>query len=78
MNKEDIALAAERILNEPVLIDIIADLRVEALEGLARVAPENAGEIRKFQAQIIALDGLIGSLRNAILAGRASKRLAVA
>lgn len=78
MTPEERALAASRVLNEPIIAETVAKLRADALEALAKIDPLSADGIRKFQAQISALDGLVGELSFAAAMLDVAKRQAVA
>jgi hypothetical protein len=46
------AREAKRILSEPLLVEALTNVRVNALNGLGTVEPTNTDEIRRLQAVV--------------------------
>lgn len=60
---------AKRILDEPMVGEVLSAMRQDALEALARVAPEDISGIHKLQAEITVLDGFKDSFEAFVLDG---------
>lgn len=72
MTDEDRARAADRLLNDPMLIDAMERVRANALSRLLLADDDNT--MRRARDEILALDGIKDSLRNAILKVQVANR----
>ena len=68
MNEEHLALEAERLMKDAVLLEAMKRARVEWIERLVAENPEDFVKIAETQANIRALDSLTDNLRRFIVA----------
>ena len=73
MTKEEAALEAERLSKDQFLIETLDGMRMDALEALAAINPDDADAIRAQQATIRVIDQLFGNLAAYMRDGKPKK-----
>lgn len=63
----DLALAADRLRQEPAFQQAVLALRKEAIEALVTVDPTDTEAVRTHQSVVKAIDGLCGQIAGMIL-----------
>jgi len=71
MNTKERAKEAERLSKDPVFMEALTDIRVDALEALAKVDPANANEIIGLQQRVAVIDEISLILARYIQQGKA-------
>lgn len=74
MTIHDEALAADRIVNDPVFAEAVAAIRAEALEALLTIPAVDVDGIRERQALVKAVDALAGKFRSTIEAAKLTRK----
>ena len=74
MTLQERAIAMDRVLNEPVFMEAVTELRTDALEQLISLDATNTDGIREAQALVKALDALTSKLRWTIEAAKVSRK----
>lgn len=62
MDKEQLKLEAERLVNDQTLRIALQNMRSDALERLATADASDQKEVLKFQMKVAAIDGLLSEL----------------
>ena len=66
MTDEFLASEASRLLNDRVLIRAVAAMRLDALEQITEIQPDDISAVCTVQARVFACDDFLGSLRRFI------------
>lgn len=74
----DLALAADRLRQEPAFQEAVIALRKDALDALVKVDPTDIEAVRTHQSMVKAIDGLCGELADMILRANPRKGPTVA
>lgn len=72
--RQVLADAANRIMNEPAFVQAMGQLRTNAMEALAKVSPIDSDAIMQHQATVRAIDGLVRELQNIVTAASGQRK----
>ena len=62
MDKEQLKLEAERLVNDQTLRIALQNMRSDALERLVTANPDDMTDVLRFQMKVAAIDGLLSEL----------------